>query len=135
MEGLEGVQVNIDDLLVYANTITEHDERLRKVLKRLSEAEITLHAGKCIFGTTRIRFLGHVIDGDGIHIDEKHVEAIKEMGKPENLSELRSLLGSVNYLARFIPNLATRAHALNELLNGRNDFLWGPQQKAAFQAF
>ena len=134
LEGLDGVQVNIDDMLVYAQTREEHDTRLMDVMKRLSEAEVTLNYDKCVFGVTEIKFLGHIINESGIRIDPGRIEAIKKMDRPENISELRSLLGSVNYLGRFIPNLASKAHPLNELLSGKNEFNWGQPQTEAFDA-
>ena len=133
LEDLDGVIGNIDDILIYGETIEEHDRRLLKVLKRLSGAGISLKLNKCIFGTTRMKFLGHMIDQEGIHIDDERIVAVKHMKAPENVSELRSLLGSVNYLARFIPHLSTTAQPLNDLLSPQNTFQWGPQQRQTFE--
>lgn len=107
LQDLDGVLVNIDDILVYGMNTEEHDKRLHRVFQELTKAGVTLNIDKCSFGATSVKFLGHLIDGNGVHVDENRVLSIREMGQPQNVSELRSLLGSVNYLARFIPHLAT----------------------------
>ena len=61
LQGLDGVECNIDDISVHGKDQTEHDQRLEAVLKRLVEAGMTLNLDKCQFSTDRVKFLGHVI--------------------------------------------------------------------------
>lgn len=131
LDGIEGVLINVDDILVHGRTIKEHDERLHQVLKRLIKAKVTLNKDKCVFGTTRVKFLGHIIDSEGIHIER--IVAIKGMGAPQNISELRNFMGSINYLSKFIPQLAKKAKPLNDLLSPKNAFIWGLAQEQTFQ--
>ena len=49
----------------------KHDERLRKVLRRLQDMNVTLNPEKFKFARNQVPFLGHIIDGDGIHADPK----------------------------------------------------------------
>ena len=68
LEGLEGVECNIDDVLVHAPTIELHDYRLQKVLERLSEAGLTLNIDRCTFRVPKIKFLGNVVSANGIEV-------------------------------------------------------------------
>ncbi|XP_064468672.1 uncharacterized protein K02A2.6-like [Ornithodoros turicata] len=106
VSGLDGVVCNMDDILVHAKTREEHDDRVRKVLARLQDYGVTLNKDKCVFGVQRVKFLGHIIDQEGIHPDDTKVKAIQDMKPPTSLAELKSFLGMVNYLGKFIPHLA-----------------------------
>ena len=55
LEGLEGVEVQIDDIIVYGSDVAEHDKRLANVLNRLSQANITLNKAKCEFGVKSVK--------------------------------------------------------------------------------
>ena len=56
--------------------------------------------------------MGHILTNEGILIDPEKVEAIKQMPSPNNIKELRSFLGLVNYLSRFIQNLSDKSKHL-----------------------
>ena len=64
-----------------------------------------------------VEYLGHKIDADGIHMTDGKLQAILQAPTPRNVTELRSFLGLVNYYGKFIPNLATTLHPLNQLLH------------------
>ena len=131
LSGLEGVVCNIDDILIRGQTEEEHDHRLRATLKRLVAAGITLNKSKCQFRTQSVRYLGHLIDEKGLHPNEQKVQAIIKMPPPKNVSELKSFLGMVNYHMKFLPNCATVAQPLNDLLKTSTTWIWdAPQQKA-----
>ena len=65
LQGLDGLECNIDDVLVHGKDHTEHDQRWEAVLMRLVEAGVTLNLGKCQFNADRVKFLGHVISSSG----------------------------------------------------------------------
>lgn len=132
VEGINGVPVNSDDILVYGESTEEHDQRLLKVLQKLLAAGITLNKDKCIFGVTEVKYLGHVINEEGVHIDKDRIDAIASMSSPVNVSEVRSLMGTINYMARFIPHLAAKVKPLNDLLSLQSHFRWGEDQEQAF---
>jgi len=66
LQGLEGVECNIDDVLVHGKDQELNSSRLEAVFKRLEEAGVTLNLEKCQFTTHRVRFLGHIISSQGI---------------------------------------------------------------------
>ncbi len=63
---------------------------------------------KCVFGESRVKFLGHIIDADGIRTDPDKMAAIKDMSPPTTVTEVRRFLGMANQLSKFSPNLADR---------------------------
>ena len=133
LKGLE-VVCQMDDVLVFAQNVTEHDKRLMAVLIRIKEAGATLNHEKCSFGQCRIKFLGHVIDPEGISADPDKLKAMTEMEAPKNITELRRFLGVVNHLGKFLANLATLSQPLRELLSKNRQWIWGPTQESAFTA-
>lgn len=60
-------------------------------------------------------------------------EAITEMTEPTNVSQLRSFLGMVNQVGKFIPHLAEKDKALRDLLSTKNAWYWGTDQARAFK--
>ena len=124
IEGLEGVVCHIDDLLVWGRDQDEHDTRLHAVLQRVEKAGITLNVEKCELSKSEKAFLGHIISVTGIRPDPKKTEAITEMEEPTNVSEMRSFLGIVNQLGKFIPQLAEKDKALRDLLSKKNCWVW-----------
>lgn len=89
LEGLDGQVCLIDDVLIFGASREEHDTRLAAVLQRLEEAGATLNKEKCEFYKSSIKFLGHVIDSDGIRADPEKTDAIISMQPPQCVSDLR----------------------------------------------
>jgi hypothetical protein len=71
LKDCEGVCIEIDDILVHGKDTKEHDERLKKVLQKLEEANVTLNGDKCEFSKPEVHYLGHVINATGISADPK----------------------------------------------------------------
>ena len=92
LEGLDGVECNIDDILIYGRSQEEHDERLEAVLNRLSNANVTFNAQKCVFSVSKVKFLGQIVGSDGVKPDPEKLLAIVDMPHPTNLHEVRSFL-------------------------------------------
>jgi len=76
LEGLDGVECNIDDVLVHASTQELNDKRLEQVLKRMIEAGVTLNIDKCTFRVPKIKFLGNVLSAGTIEVDPDKVSAV-----------------------------------------------------------
>ncbi|GKA95688.1 putative reverse transcriptase domain-containing protein [Tanacetum coccineum] len=71
------VIVFIDDILVYVKTREEHEVHIRLVLELLKEEKLYAKFSKCEFWLREVQFLGHVINGDGIHVDPSKIKAVK----------------------------------------------------------
>ena len=132
LKNIDGVICHMDDILVHASTQQTHDDRVRAVLGRLREAGFTLNE-KCEFSKGSVRFLGHIIDSQGIHADPQKVDAILNFPAPANVPELQRFLGMLNQLAKFTPELASQTEPLRQLLKLDSLWSWDHPQKGAFK--
>ena len=133
LSGVEGVLCMMDDILVHGKTQEEHDSRLHEVLRRIQRSGLTLNKEKCFFSLPEVKFLGQVIDSEGIRPDPAKVSAILQVPEPTNIGDVRRFLGMVNQLSKFSPNVAEKTQPLRDLLSKRNMWIWGEAQKKAFQ--
>ncbi|XP_033725232.1 uncharacterized protein K02A2.6-like [Pecten maximus] len=132
LQGCEGVQNIMDDVIVHGSSQDEHDQRLREAVRVLSESGMTLNSDKCEFNMSKLVFMGHVLSEKGIGPSEVKVKAVLDAREPTTASEVRSFLGLVNYSARFIPDLATISAPLRKLTKKDEEFVWGAEQQVAF---
>ncbi|GJR35264.1 putative reverse transcriptase domain-containing protein [Tanacetum coccineum] len=77
----------IDDILIYSKTQEEHVEHLRLVLELLKKEKLYAKFSKCEFWLREVQFLGHVINGNGIHVDPSKIEAVKNWKAPRTPTE------------------------------------------------
>ncbi|KAI4881888.1 hypothetical protein NFI96_006947, partial [Prochilodus magdalenae] len=94
-EGLEGVAGIVDDILVFGKTKEEHDENLRAMLRWTRESGLKFNPDNCRICVREVSYFGHKLTANGLEPDPLKVKA-----------ELETILGMVNYLAKFAPNLA-----------------------------
>ena len=105
LSGLKETLCFIDDVLIFGKTQEEHDQRLAEALTRIQSARVTLNKDKCVFNTSTLTFLGHVLDKDGIRADSKKKSAISQMDRPNNVSKLRRFMGMLKQLGKFSQTL------------------------------
>ena len=89
--------VYLDDIIVMARTIEEHQERLEEVFQRIRAAKLKLRPDKCSILQKEVTFLGHVVSAAGIAMDPKKIEAVRNWETPRNLKETRSYVGFCSY--------------------------------------
>ena len=80
-----------------------------------------------------VEYLGYHISGEGISPTKEKRRAIVDAPVPEDISQLKSFLGLVNYYAKFLPCLADTLAPLYKLLTKHQPWSWGADQAAAFQ--
>ena len=122
----------MDDVLVFGKDTQEHDTRLEKVLQQIQGAGATLNHEKCEFRQSSLKFLGHLIDQTGIRPDPDKTLAIANMPTPQNISDLRRLMGMINQFGKFSNKLAELTEPLRALLSKKNSWTWGHAQDQAF---
>ena len=135
---LAGLQWNIallylDDIIVFSQTFDQHLQRLGMVLTRLQEAGLKLKPSKCVLLKKRVEFLGHIVSEQGVEVDPKKVDKVKEWPVPENLTQVRSFLGLCAYYRRFIPDFSKVAKPLTMLSEKDVSFSWQEPQQKAFE--
>ncbi|KAI7813566.1 hypothetical protein IRJ41_020631 [Triplophysa rosa] len=133
LQDVPGTQCYLDDIIVTGKDDTEHLQNLQQVLTRLSEYGLRANKEKCEFFKKQISYCGHVIDKDGLHKSQDKLEAVLNAPCPQNVSQLRSYLGLVNYYHKFLPNLSTVLHPLNALLQTKTQWKWTDSSEQAFK--
>ena len=125
LSGLEGCVNIADDILCYGSNQAEHDANLEAIFNRLEQNGLTLNAEKCEYNKSSIEFLGHVFGKDGMKPSPEKVKSIIDLPTPTNASEVRSLLGMMNFCgAHFIPNYATLTYELRQLTKQSVPWSW-----------
>ena len=128
---LERTKVISDDVVIYGRNQKEHDEAFKLVLDRVKEKGLTLNFEKCQFNLTEISFFGIVLSANGVRTDPEKVKAVKNLKRPTNKSELRSMLGLITYFSRFIKDYATLVEPLRELNRGSQIWSWSDKHSEA----
>lgn len=115
---LKEVLVFLDDLIIYSDTLEEHERRLLRVLNRLKEYGLKLAPEKCRFFQKSVKYLGHIVSEEGVQTDPEKIETVKAWPVPQTLKQLRSFLGFAGYYRRFIKDYSVIAKPLNDLTRG-----------------
>ncbi len=110
------VLIYLDDLLIYSDTLEEHEQKLREVLNRLAEYGLKLSPDKCMFAQSSVKCLGHIVSAKGIQPDHDKLSAVSTWPQPTNAKELKSFLGFTGYYRRFIEHYSRIAKPLNDLM-------------------
>jgi hypothetical protein len=100
---------------------------LRKAFDKMRRYGLKMNPRKCAFGVSAGKFLGFVIHEHGIKIDPDRIKFIRNVGPRTCKVEVQKFLGKVNYLRRFISNLAGEIDVFTPILRLKNDveFTWG----------
>ncbi len=105
----------MDDIVITDSINEEHLENLETLLKKLQEERLRAKLDKCEFFKKQIKYLGHMIDSEGVRPTLENVQAIIHLPPPKDLKQLQSFLGKANYYSKFIRQFATVAAPLNAL--------------------
>ncbi|GKC77928.1 putative nucleotidyltransferase, ribonuclease H, partial [Tanacetum coccineum] len=82
--------VYFDDILIYSASLNEHVTHVRQVLTLLRKDSFYAATKKCVFMTFKVLFLGYVVSGDGIQVDESKVAVVQEWPTPTTITEVWS---------------------------------------------
>jgi transposase InsO family protein len=126
------VKVYLDDILIYSRTREEHLLALREVLERLRAANLKINPDKSNWFQNSVKYLGHVLDEQGIHTDPQKIQAIAEWPAPISVRGTRAFLGLAGYYRRYVKGFADIARPLNCLLAAGAQFQWDTKCQEAF---
>ena len=91
-----------------------------------------LNPSKCEIFRSSVKFLGHILDKQGVRADPDKTSAILKMESPKSVSDVRRFMGLVNQLGKFSPKIAEYSQAIRELLRSNRSWTWGPAQEESF---
>ena len=129
----DGVEVIVDDILVHGRDQAEHDSRLEVVMSKIKEIDLRLNKEKCKFRKSKVSYFGHLVGSYGVKPHPEKVKAIAELDSLSNVSELRTVLGMLNYLTKFIPNMATVLKPITQLLRSDTAWTWGSRTRTSIR--
>ena len=132
LQGCPGVVYYLDDILVTGVTREEHVQNLKNVMSRLQGFGLRLNASKCRFFQDKLEFLGHVITPTGVSPTQQRVNNILDAAVPTNKAELKSFLGLMTYVSKFLPLISSVLHPLYQLLGKNVCWTWSHQCQSAF---
>jgi hypothetical protein len=126
------VVVYIDEMLIFFKTEAEHQAHVCLVLEVLKREKFFVCKAKSSFPQTEIKYLGHIVDKQGIRPDPKKVEAVQTWPVPKNVHNVRSFLGLVNYFRKFIEHYSEIAVSLTNLTKKSHPWVWTGHCQDAF---
>ena len=135
LSGLTGTRcfVYLDDIVIYAKSLQDHNNKLREVLGRLRKHRLKLQPDECELLRKEVNYLGHQITEAGVRPDPRKVLAITTFPTPTTVKQLKTFCGMVSYYRPFIHDCSKVAIPLYRLLKRDAKFEWGPEQDHAFE--
>ncbi|KAJ3474054.1 hypothetical protein NLI96_g12674 [Meripilus lineatus] len=127
------MDVYLDDIIIYSNTIEEHMKHIRTVFDVLRREKLYLGADKMQFFAKRLRILGHIIDKEGIAMDPHKVDKVANWKVPTNKSLLSSFLGAVGFLAPDCKGIRIPMAVLTPLTGSTSLWRWTETHQRAFE--
>eukprot|EP00573_Skeletonema_grethae_P000322 CAMPEP_0201689056 /NCGR_PEP_ID=MMETSP0578-20130828/2716_1 /ASSEMBLY_ACC=CAM_ASM_000663 /TAXON_ID=267565 /ORGANISM="Skeletonema grethea, Strain CCMP 1804" /LENGTH=792 /DNA_ID=CAMNT_0048173573 /DNA_START=167 /DNA_END=2545 /DNA_ORIENTATION=+ len=137
LEGIDDVCAYIDDIAIFSDTWEQHLSTLQQVLSRLEDAGFSVNPLKCEFGISEGDFLGHYLTTDGIKPWQKKVQAVLDLQRPTNASEVRTFVGLINWYRDFWPRRSHLLSPFTQLIRGLTDkkapIEWNDHLEKCFQ--
>ena len=130
----QGLVLYMDDVTVYGTTVSQVLERLDLLFARLASAGLTLKPKKCTLFSHQIEFLGHVISASGMHTQPDKIARVRDWPTPRTQKQVRSFLGLAAYYQRFVPDYASKAAPLYQLVGKGVPFKWTDERQQNFES-
>lgn len=136
MSGLnyENMFIYLDDLIVFGNSLQQHNQNLVKVLERLRKVNLKLNPIKCEFMKKELLYLGHKISNKGVAPDPEKITALEQYPIPQNAKEAKRFVAFANYYRKHINHFAEIAAPLNRLSRKNVKFEWTTECQKAFES-
>lgn len=116
--------IYVDDILIFGKSKEEHDDNLEWVLRRCMDSNVKIKYEKCQFAKTEIDYVGFTVSGKSIRPVKDKVDSMILIHPPRDKTELKSVLGKLNFYARFIKDYSKHLEPIRELLCSNRDFQW-----------
>jgi hypothetical protein len=124
----------LDDIIIFSNSEEEHVKHVEQILEVLEKNKLHLKPAKCVWGVPEISFLGFTaVAGKGVRMSDDKVFKIQNLESPRSTSEVREVLGLINFYSMFIPHYSDICACLNALLKKDVKFHWHDEHEKAFR--
>ena len=124
LSGIPGTFPCADDVKIQGSTEERHDIHLLETVEKARQAGLKFNPDKCFVKKQQIEYFGRIITPRGVAPCPKKVKGILALAAPIDKQELQSLLGTVNFMSTFIPNLTKKTHLMRALLKRDIHFIW-----------
>lgn len=125
----------LDDIIVTSSSFEEHLQILREVFERLRAANLTVNLEKCQFFKSSLKYLGFVVDGNGLRTDPDKVSSMINYPRPKTTTEIKRFIGMTSWYRKFICHFSTLVAPLNDLIKAKKknqSIVWTPEAEASF---
>jgi hypothetical protein len=92
------------DILIYRKSWEEHVQHVHIVLQLLKEKNNYANPSKCEFGVQEVEYLGHIVSHEGVKVDAKKINVVRERTIPKILKKLRGFLELTSCYRKFVRN-------------------------------
>ena len=140
LAGLNGEEVIADDILCCGSgesmeeALAGHDRNLLNLLRCAGSVNLKFNKNELRLKLDQVTYMGQLFTSEGLKPDPMKVEAIASMPRPDDKRAVQRLLGCVNYLSRFMPQLSKVSEPLRKLTEKNVMFTLDSSQEEAFQA-
>ena len=132
IEGMPFARKNVDDILVWADSLADLVERIRKIAKKCKAFNIILSWKKFVIGK-ELPFAGLIVGAKGVSPDPERTRALSEFPRPKDVTYVRSFLGLAYQLSGFVPDFAHMTVALRGLTGKSAAFIWLDEHEREFE--
>jgi hypothetical protein len=128
------VLIYLDDITVFSSIHELHLQHLKRTFLKCRRYGISLNPKKSNFALKEGKLLGHIVSADGVRIDPKRVEAIKNLSLPRSKKDIQSFLGTINFVRRFIVNFVELTKHITAMLRKDSEVKWTEAARHSFNA-
>ena len=126
------MEVYIDDMLVKSTTAKLHIAHLVEAFLILKEYNMKLNPAKCAFGVSVGKFIGFIVNNQGIEANPDKIKAVLDMASPSSIKEVQRLTGRIAALSRFVSRASDKCQPFFQIL--KKAFRWDARCEEAFAA-
>lgn len=123
-------ELYIDDILVFGNSESDLVANLRKVFERFRKHKLTLNPKKCKYGISKVEYVGHIIDENGVSFSEDKREKVLSFPLPSHMKQLKKFLGLANYFRDHVRDHSVKVRPLQKMIDNydkRQRLQWTPE--------
>ena len=129
----DSVFTYLDDIIIISSTFDQHLDVLSRVFDCLSAAGLVVSQEKCQFCLPQLKYLGFVVNREGLSVDVDKVQAILDVSPPRNVTEVRRFVGMASWYRRFVKDFASIVAPLTSLTKKRSPWKWTAECQKSFE--